>query len=193
MSSASMDMTDPNAYAEALLRDTRDELAKADAKASILLATSGIGLAALLSNGSDSTWYPNNLAEAAARISAWTALGLTLLGIALVGAAVKPRLRAKHERTSGKVHYFGDVEAFRPNVWRLRHRNRRCAAARTHFIAALQSVQRQTDYADRLADQVWVLSHVAYRKYRLLSLGMWIYLLALLAGLVAFFIENKWL
>ena len=112
----------PADYKEALLRETREEKpAKADAKASILLAASGIAYAALLTVGSASTWYPDALRDHTAALCTWAALGLSLAGIVFVAAAVKPRLRAKRPPRE-KPEYYGDVEAFWP----------RAVAARKH-------------------------------------------------------------
>lgn len=61
---------------EAILSETREELAKADAKASILLAASGIVFAALLAGGSASSWYPDKLSCHTARSFAWAAVVL---------------------------------------------------------------------------------------------------------------------
>ena len=174
----------PIAYKESLLRETREELARADTKASILLAASGIALAALFKD-------PDKLTDARSRTLTWVALALTLAGILFLGAAVKPRLRAKHSKTP-MPHYFGDVEAYRPSWWRVWRRRRRLEQARERFGKELEDAAT-AEYEERLTDQVWVLSHIAYRKYRLVSIGIWWYSAALLVGLAALILEKEWL
>lgn len=178
-------------YKGELLQETREELARADAKASILLAASGIAFAALLSAGSAGTWYPEMLSRAAARALVWVALGSALLGICFVGAAVKPRLRA-NPKLRGKPHYFGDVEAYWPRWWQVRSRRKLLASGRRDFAAALHVMSSAEEYDERLDDQIWTLSHIAYRKYRLVSIGMWFFGGAVVAALVALVLEQQW-
>jgi hypothetical protein len=176
---------------EALLRETREELAKADAKASILLAASGIALSALLTVSNKAPWYPDNLTELNARRCAWAAAALMIVGMLLVGAAVKPRLRAKHG-TTPVVHYFGDVEAFRPPWWRVWRRDTDVDEARTRFSNALADLVDSDAAHARLVDQIWTLSHIAYRKYRFVGFGIWSFAAALALAVVALFIEKQW-
>lgn len=174
-----------NLYKETLLRETREELAKADTKASILLAASSIAFAALLTD-------PDKLSHHAARTLSWVALALTLTGICLIGAAVKPRLRAKHSKTP-TPHYFGDVDAYRPSWRQVFDRRKRMETSRELFGKELEEAASQTsEYEERLTDQIWHLSHIAYRKYRLVSIGMWLYSSALVVALVALVVEKEW-
>lgn len=180
-------------YKNGLLRETREELARADAKASVLLAASGIAFAALLATDPDTGWYPDHLSHGAARISAWVAIVLTLLGIASVGSAVKPRLRAKPPE-QGQPHYFADVEAYWPRWWqRLGARKRALESGRREFVKALDQMADPAEESERLDDQIWALSHIAYRKYRMVSVGITLYALAAVAAIVAFVVEKQWL
>jgi hypothetical protein len=179
-------------YRDSLLSETREELAKADAKASILLAASGIAFAALLTAGSTASWYPDKLSCHSARVLAWVAVTLTFVGIVFVGAAVKPRLRAKRPHR-GNPHYFGDVEAYWPRWWQLGSRKKLRESRRRQFAAALERTSSEREQNERLDDQIWILSHIAYRKYRLVSIGMWLYTAAAAAALVALVLEKRWL
>jgi hypothetical protein len=178
-------------FKKTFLGETREELARADAKASILLAASGITFAALFAVGKDSRWYPGGLTDGAARVSAWVAVGLTLLGIGFVAMAVKPRLRAQRPEP-GAPHYFADVEAYWPRWWHVLGRKKAVEAGRRDFGLALKAMSQESDFSERLDDQIWALSHIAYRKYRFVSLGIWLYGLAAAAGVVAFLLEKKW-
>ena len=180
-----------DSYKEVLLRETREELARADTKASILLAASGIALAALLSRGNAAGWYPEKLAHHAARVLIWVSLGLLLVGVAFVGSAVKPRLRTRHDKPA-KPQYFADVEAYRPGWWRRRHRKQLLHERRREFAKALAGMSA-SDADERLNDQIWTLSHIAFLKYQLIKLGMWLYATAVVIALVAFIIEKQWL
>jgi hypothetical protein len=175
----------PITYKETLLRETREELARADTKASILLAASSIAFAAFLTD-------PDKLSEHSARTLTWIALALTLAGISFIAAAVKPRLRTEHDENP-KPHYFGDVEAYRPSWRQIRGRRRELEAARALFGKELADAATATEYEERLTDQVWHLSHIAYRKYRLVSVGMWLYAAALVVALAALVVEKEWL
>ena len=182
----------PSTVSEALLRETREELAKADAKASILLAASGIAFAALLTVGSAGSWYPDKLSHHAARMLVWLAIALTLSGISFVAAAVKPRLRASHPR-GPVIHYFADVEAYWPRWWKRRKRTQLVEKGRAAFGVALERACGPDEAVERLADQIWSLSHIAYRKYRLVSVGMWLYAGAVVSALGSLVVEKQWL
>ena len=176
-------------YRELLLSETREELQKADAKASILLAASGIAFAALLTSGGASGWYPDRLSDGTARAFVWIAIGVALVGVAFVGAAVMPRLRAK-SRHGEKLHYFGDVEAYWPKRWRIRSRADAYETARRDFATDLQSASTEEKYLEYLDDQIWHLGRMAYRKYRLISIGMYLYGIALVCAIVALIVEK---
>ena len=60
------------------------------------------------------------------------------------------------------------------------------------MASAFESISA-TDYANRLDDQIWTLSHIAYRKYRRLLIGIWCDGVAVGAGLVALILEKRWL
>lgn len=178
---------------ETLLRETREELGKADAKASILLAASGIAVAALLASGNDADWYPENLYSLWARRLAWAALAVTLLGVGFVGSAVRPRLRRQDSLANNAVHCFDDVRHFVPRWWHVRSRASRARDGRSRFVAALHALAEDDKYEGRLNDQIWQLSMLARTKYRLVSLGMSCYVGAAVLALVAFLIEKGWL
>jgi hypothetical protein len=178
-------------YKKELLADTREELAKADAKASILLAASGIAALALLTVGSAGSWYPDNLSHHAARIADWLSLALMLVGVCCVASAVKPRLRERHSETV-KPFYFGDVAAYRPPWYTLRDRGPKLEEAHSHFESRLEEMTG-ADVAARVSDQIWQLSYIAYRKYRLLAIGIQFFALGLAAAVVALVVEKQWL
>jgi hypothetical protein len=176
-------------YKESLLQETREELGKADAKASILLAASGIGATALLTVGSTATWYPGHLKHPPASLFAWLAVVLALAGIFFVGLAVKPRLNTS-PRQGQPPHYFGDVDEYYPEWWQRKSRDELMTRGRQQYDKAIASAS-EGEYEKRLEEQIWVLSHIASRKYRLVSTGMRLFALAGAAALIAFLIENR--
>jgi hypothetical protein len=178
-------------YKDSLLRETREELGKADAKASILLAASGIGATALLTVGSTATWYPGHLKHSPAPLFAWLAVGLGLAGIFFVGLAVKPRLNPSPRRGQ-PPHYFGDVDEYYPKWWQRKCRDELMTRGREEYDKAIASASGG-EYEKRLDEQIWVLSHIASRKYRLVSAGMRLFALAGVAALIAFLVENRWI
>lgn len=180
-----------DSYRELLLRETREELARADTKASILLAASGIALAALLSRGNAAPWYPEKLTHQAARVLVWIALGALLVGVTAVGSAVKPRLRTRHDKPA-KPQYFADVEAYRPEWWKRRGRKQLLRERRSEFAKTVAAMSAN-DTEERMNDQIWTLSHIAFRKYQLIKVGIWFYAISALVAVVAFMIEKQWL
>jgi len=183
---------DPTAYKEALLRETREELQKADNKASILLAASGIVFTAVLTAATTIGWDPDRLSVKTARTTLWLAIGLVAIGVVLIAAAVKPRLRIR-SGTHEEIDYFGDVEAYWPRWWQFRDRKNQLAESRQRFAQALSSGHQRQRYRERIDDQIWTLSHIAFRKYQLISYGLFSYGAALAAGIVTLVLEKNWL
>ena len=182
-SESSYASNDVLAYREALLAETREELQRADNKASILLAASGIALSALLAAFAAGTWSPSHLAHIDARVWSWISMTLALFGLAFIGAAVKPRLRPK-ETTKERLHYFGDIQAFWPK-WYRRHRPGSLAEARAEFDRALEAASTADNMKWRLDDQIWILGHIAFRKYRFVTIGLWLFAISILLATLA--------
>ena len=171
MRDKSRETTSSVGFKEALLRETREELQKADSKASILLAATGIAYSALLSALIANTWTPNHLHHADARLSIWVAIAFGVVSILLLGAAVKPRLRTKGA-ANGIPYHFGDVDSFWPSRRPRNTYDTRRQQAKANFMASLAAATPD-DYSHRLDDQIWFLGHIAQRKYRFISLSLW--------------------
>jgi Restriction endonuclease/Pycsar effector protein len=134
-----------------LLAESRQELTRADGKASTLLAALGIGVSAILAAILAGDWSPFKLKEPYQGL--WWAgsvcAGLSFLCLAL---AVYPRV--KHNSASKGVTYFGDVAALE-TVDELR--------------AALK--RSETNAAERSVSQLHVIARLAVRKYRFIRWG----------------------
>jgi hypothetical protein len=132
-----------------LLDRTRTETVQADNKASILLA--GVlavagGTAAALGAGKwrpiEQPWY--------VAVPFWTAVGATLASITCLAAAIYPRRRVQTSHKPTTVGYFGDVAAL-------------------DSLDQLQTLLTSpgTRLIDVWIDQIWQMSAIVSRKYRL--------------------------
>jgi hypothetical protein len=182
------DQANSVAYRAALLAETREELQKADNKASILLAASGIALSALGSAFAAGTWSPSHLANGDARLWSWISISLALVGLFFIGMAVKPRLHPK-ETEREALHYFGDIQKFWPK-WHRSNRAAALAGARAEFDMALEAASTEENIKDRLNAQIWFLGHLAFRKYRLVDIGLWFFALSILLAILALVSER---
>ena len=156
---------------------------------SLLQRLDTIGATALLTVGSAATWYPDHLKREPAPVFAWFAVGLAVAGIFFVGLAVKPRLNPSPRRGQ-PPHYFGDVDEYYPKWWQRKSRDELKSRGRGEYDKAIASAS-DDEYEKRIEDQLWVLSHIAARKYRLVSTGMRLFALAGIVSLIAFLVENR--
>jgi hypothetical protein len=143
---------------ERLLAETREELGKADGKAQILLAASGVVIGVVLGGAIGGDWSPANL-QRCARVIWWIGVGAAALGIGALGFAIFPRLL---QSDNARITYFEDV---------LRHRD--CAA----LTDALNS---EAERGDRDVEQLLRLSRVAHRKYAAVQVAISALLVAIL-------------
>lgn len=135
-----------------ILDDTRDDLAKADQKASLVLAGLGVGLGAALAGAVSNDWSPSK-PSSCPEFAWWS--GAILLGIAVVlaGLAVWPRYELA--KTPKQLHYWGDF-----------------AGLDGVSSLASQLKRLEPDMATRQASQLLVLSGTVLRKYRLVRWAM---------------------
>jgi pycsar effector protein len=141
-------------YATSLLSNAREEIDRADAKASILLAASGVASGALLAGLIAGSWTPLKL-QAAVQWAWWLGLAESATAIWCLALAVYPRERKSDPGIAGTVAYYGDILAYPTNV---------------QLVAALH---RSADAnIDRIADQLRNISSIVSHKYRLIRWGM---------------------
>jgi hypothetical protein len=91
--------------ARTLLTETREELAKADQKASLLMGALGVALAAFAGAAGSAAIRPYSY-SVPGQILFWSGCAVAAVSVALFGAAVRPRLGFN---PAGRIHYFGDV------------------------------------------------------------------------------------
>ena len=172
-------------YKESLLADTREELQKVDSKSSILLATVSVIFGALVAGTVSGSWSLGRIFERGPRTLIGISLALGVLGLGLLGAAVKPRVHRVNQ-TREHLYFFGHVESFYPQIWKHRLNKKRCEEGRSDFAQAIKDASA-SKYDDRLDDQIWHLSHLVYWKYKLVSAAMWLFALAIVLSVFALF------
>ena len=153
-------------FIERLLDETRDEIHRADNKASIVLAGAGVAVGAIVAG-----LIAGDVGLAGESFWVWLlVIGAGVLvvgGIAMMGAAVFPRLGMPE---SGRARYFSEVAEFKD-------------------LSALTKALREeaTGADERNSGQISVLSSLVQTKYRLTRIGMVLlgvgFALAGLAGL----------
>lgn len=153
-------------YLADLLADTREELTRADSKAALLLAATGVVIGALLAGLLSQEWTPFDLNNKVEWIW-WVGVGCAAAGVFSIAAAVYPRTQRRGARHPGVPAYYGDVAAYK-NITQFR-----------------QAIQSPPNIEERLVDQVFQVSRIVKRKYALLRRGLQLLLLAILACIAA--------
>ncbi|MEU3188861.1 Pycsar system effector family protein [Streptomyces sp. NPDC006923] len=157
------------ALARTLLMETREELAKADQKSSLLLASLGVAVAALIGALSGGVVDPLRFGVAG-QLFFWTGCGAAAVSLVLLGAAVLPRIKPSAAAGEGgppaaaspdpadagqpQVNYFGDI------------------ADGSMSLARIRAVLDRTDPVERDVRQFAVLATSVAYKYRCIRLGM---------------------
>jgi len=135
------------ALLEVLLRESREELIRADGKASILLASAGIIIGAVVAAILADEWNPSDLTCVRALLW-WTGVVLALGGVACLGYAVYPQTK-RRKKTPHLIAYYGDVMRFDHDE---------------DLVLALDRTASDPDA--RSLDQVRVISGIVATKYR---------------------------
>jgi hypothetical protein len=147
--------------ASTLLSETRAELVRADSKAQILLATTGVAVGVVLAALIKGEWSPSQLSGLGLWLW-WIGVAALVGGVIALGFAVFPRhVGTKHRE---RVTYFGDVARFNE-------------AQERELLAALQ---RESERANRATEQLLRLSKVVQQKYQAIQLAIWFLGLAIL-------------
>ncbi|RCG27369.1 hypothetical protein DQ384_27120 [Sphaerisporangium album] len=160
------------AYAVKLLADTREETNKADAKAQVLLGVSGVGLGAVAGGLFAGDWSPASLSNAVEWLW-WTGVAAALASLACLAGAVYPRTGMSDAKGAKVVAYYGDIVRFDS-----------VPALATALIGAAKPDLRQ------ISDQVHKMSHIVYRKYRLIRWGFWLLAAAIVSTITSVIIDQ---
>jgi hypothetical protein len=165
------------ALARALMAETREELARADSKASTLLAGAMVAVGVVWSALAAGQWSPLRVRPAAALLW-WPAVVCALAGLGCLVAIIYPAGGRASRRTSGRhmLGYFGHIQA--------------------HPAGELQEALRARaalPELERLAHELAAVSAIAGRKYRLMRCAIWAFsagaTLALAGGVVSWVVR----
>jgi hypothetical protein len=148
-------------YLTDLHSDTREELNRADSKASLLLAAMGVIVGVIVGGITSSHWSPLSMGTGEQALW-WAGVAAAAASMFMFAASVYPRISRRGPRASlpnyyGDVAGYADVEAFR------------------------RGISQAPDAAERLIHQTYVLAKIVRSKYVLLQRG----LLSLLVAIVA--------
>jgi hypothetical protein len=146
----------PNGYLRELLSATREELVRADNKASLLLAAAGVAIGVTVAGLISRDWSPHMLDNRVEWLW-WLGAASVVYGLWCLGAAIYP-VTARRGAPPAVVAYFGDVNAYADRP-------------RAELVAALSRSARHEQ--DRWVDQLVQVSDIAKRKYHRLRHAMW--------------------
>jgi hypothetical protein len=149
----------PAAYvllAQDILRESREELNRADAKSALLLAASGVVISAITAGIIAGGWHPTDLARCAQWVW-WLGVLAGIGGTIAFAYAVYPRTKYRGKRSHTAIAYFGDVVSTPAD--QLRNRLRATAGGD----------------GDREIDQLKAVAAIVNRKYRGIQLGLWLF------------------
>ena len=134
------------------LLETREELGRADQKASILIAARAIPLGPLIGLAIGSGWELGGLSLASTWLAIAGIIGI-FCGVFSLGYAVYPRVRRFRERAGG-LAYYGDIVVLGKDDFRV-----------------LDS-QSFDQVLDDERDQLWEVSRIVSVKYRAIQMGV---------------------
>jgi len=149
--------------AEKLLSETREELGRADGKAQIFLAASGVVIGVVLSGIIGGKWSPSQL-DCLWQGVWWIGAAASGFGVGALAFGVYPRLKASSEE---RMAYFEDAAKF------------------DLYTQLIGPINQEADGRDRDLYQLWVLSRAAHRKYRAVQVAIWSFAVAIVACLAA--------
>ncbi|MFF8956289.1 Pycsar system effector family protein [Streptomyces sp. NPDC014894] len=140
--------------AERLLNELRTEIARADSKASVLVAALGMTAGVFSGVLAGRDWTPRELSGPATAVW-WTGAGFFALALSALLLAVLPRYGGSRWQPGQPLTYFGDVRQ----------------AARTGQLAAALASTEQTPAAG-LTAALTETSHIAARKHQWIRAGL---------------------
>jgi hypothetical protein len=140
--------------AATVLLETREELVRADSKASLLLAATGVAVGAVSTAVLAGSWSPNSLTPLGAHLW-WIGVVAVTVGIAALGYSVLPRTKRSGPATGPILGYYADMANLTPN----------------ELASLVRAAGDKLD--DRLVDQLRQISKIVVRKYRGIRVALW--------------------
>ncbi|WP_087874172.1 Pycsar system effector family protein [Arthrobacter globiformis] len=156
-----------------ILSEAREELARADGKAGLLLAAAGVVVGALLAGLLAKDWDPTSLQDCIEWLW-WTGTAAGLAGLVSLGCAVWPRTKYRKQRHPKTLSFFGDV----------------IGMSMSELEENLEVTAAKPGRAT--LDQLKQVSRIVDQKYRWIQRGMFSLALASAACLVSV-LGNTWL
>jgi hypothetical protein len=143
-------MGDSSVVEEAMLAEARAEVGYADQKASLLLAALGIGFGAIIGGLLAGSWKPSD--QGGGELAWWIGVCLAAASVGIAAGAVWPRYARR--KVGSDVFYWGHVAALE---------------SFDEFTKALDANPPTSE--ERTGHQLWELSRIVARKYRLIRIA----------------------
>lgn len=141
-------------YIQEMLKEAREELVRADAKASLILASSGVVLGALMAGLLAGSWEPSDLGNSIEWLW-WLGAAVAGYGLYRLAKSVYPQTNRKGEAPA-VLAYYGDIN----NV--------------TGDLATLKQklAESSAQASDRHVDQLRQVSKIVGAKYAGIKTGL---------------------
>lgn len=140
--------------AATVLLETREELVRADSKASLLLAATGVAVGAVSTAVLAGSWSPDSLTSFGAYLW-WSGVVAATVGIAALGYSVFPRTKRSGPATGPIFGYYADMANLTSD----------------ELASLIRAAGENLD--DRLVDQLRQISKIVVRKYRGVRVALW--------------------
>jgi hypothetical protein len=140
-------------YTTQLLKETREEIVRADQKVTTLFASYGVIVVAVLAGIIGGDWKPADLATGATAIFV---IGAVCAGSAFSALIIGLWPKTKHNQTTGPVNYFGDVIIYKKKP-------------DDQLKTALENGAKSNN---RERNQLLIVSGIVQRKYRAVQVAI---------------------
>jgi hypothetical protein len=129
--------------ADKLLTETREELVRADTKAQILFASTGVVISVVIGGILSGDWRPSHL-SCRAELIWWIGVGAAAVGVGALAYALWPRIGSA---VAGRARYFADIRIH------------------TTVDTLIPDVNKEAKRQDRDADQLLAVAPIVWKKY----------------------------
>ena len=152
-------------YVDSLLRDSREELTRADSKATVLLGTAGVGASIIAGDIVAGHWTPASLTPWA-QVFWWVGACAAAAGFVSLTYALAPRLYDSGEKKN--LRHFGHIAQYEsPN----------------ELLEPL--VSASGDVFNARVSQLWAIAKIVTRKYALIKVALQLFAASVLLLIVA--------
>jgi hypothetical protein len=152
-------------YVQSLLRDSREELTRADSKVTVLLGTAGVGASIIAGDIAAGHWTPTSLASWAQALW-WLGMCAATAGFAALTYALAPRLYDSGEKKN--LRHFGHIAQY---------------TSVSDLVGSLDNAS--SDIFSARVSQLWSISHIVARKYALIRVTLQLFATSIALLIVA--------